>query len=56
MKIKVEANVFVMPRHFDRFGGLTGSVVEYITYIVHYRFGFDTRRDELSGTEGDVDT
>jgi hypothetical protein len=30
MKMIVEVNVFVMPRHFDRFGGLTGSVVEYV--------------------------
>jgi hypothetical protein len=30
MKIIVEVNVFVMPRHFDQFGGLTGSVVEYV--------------------------
>jgi hypothetical protein len=27
----VEVNVFVMPRHFDQFGGLTGSVVEYVS-------------------------
>jgi hypothetical protein len=26
----VEVNVFVMPRHFDQFGGLTGLVVEYV--------------------------
>jgi hypothetical protein len=31
MKMIVEVNVFVMPRHFDRFGGLTGSVVEYVS-------------------------
>jgi hypothetical protein len=34
MKMIVEVNVFVMPRHFDRFGGLTGSVVEYVTCIL----------------------
>jgi hypothetical protein len=32
MKMIVEVNVFVMPRHFDQFGGLTGSVVEYVMY------------------------
>jgi hypothetical protein len=26
----VEVNVFVMLRHFDQFGGLTGSVMEYV--------------------------
>jgi hypothetical protein len=31
MKIMVEVNVFVMLRHFNQFGGLTGSVVEYVT-------------------------
>jgi hypothetical protein len=31
MKMIVEVNVFVMPRHFDRFGGLTGLVVEYVS-------------------------
>jgi hypothetical protein len=30
MKMMVEVNVFVMPRHFDRFGDLTGSVMEYV--------------------------
>jgi hypothetical protein len=30
MKMIVKVNVFVMPRHFDQFGGLTGSVVEYV--------------------------
>jgi hypothetical protein len=32
MKMIVEVNVFVMLRHFDRFGGLTGSVVEYVNF------------------------
>jgi hypothetical protein len=33
----VEVNVFVMPRHFNRFGSLTGLVVEYVIYnIVYY--------------------
>jgi hypothetical protein len=26
----VEVNVFVMLRHVDQFGGLVGSVVEYV--------------------------
>jgi hypothetical protein len=29
----VEVNVFVMPRHFDRFSGLTGLVVEYVSTL-----------------------
>jgi hypothetical protein len=34
MKMMVEDNVFVMLRHFDQFGGLTGSVVEYVIYTL----------------------
>jgi hypothetical protein len=31
MKMIVEVNVFVMPRHFNQFSGLTGLVVEYVS-------------------------
>jgi hypothetical protein len=34
----VEVNVFVMPRHFDQFGGLTGSVVEYVIDLIRQAF------------------
>jgi hypothetical protein len=37
MKMIVEVNVFVMPRHFNQFSGLTGLVVEYVNYTINIK-------------------
>jgi hypothetical protein len=36
MKMMVEVNVFVMPRHFNQFNDLTGSVIEYVSIEIYY--------------------